>query len=403
MPSGEFKQPVQIELNYLPTSNNRYTCYLSYRIPYNLLVFERRDNIYNAGYRISFEVFDKDKNFVVRKGDGQELKAGDFSITNSKNNFAEGIVSFTVEKNIYNILPIFIEKNSGREIKLAPISLNTEAEDEKDFLFPIITAEEINCGSKITLANYGGNIPFDDRSHLIFIPAPGKTKENIFVKAINNRDTIFSGKISEVIKMALGMEKCAETGKIILKELENEPPINYFVIRNLSQKLIEGSLSLIITEDENFSESETLSTKVVWYNKPLPLFDYEAAIKLLKHIEKEDEIKSLLKNDSEEYKKALYEYWKKHDPEPETAFNPVMQEYYERVDYAMREFSTITGRSGLSSDRGKVYVKLGKPDKVERSSSENGKVIETWFYTKPQRKYVFIDKRGTGDFSLKKG
>jgi hypothetical protein len=47
-----------------------------------------------------------------------------------------------------------------------------------------------------------------------------------------------------------------------------------------------------------------------------------------------------------------------------------------------------------------IYIKFGKPDQVERASNEKGKIVETWIYTKPQRKFVFVDKQGVGVFSL---
>jgi hypothetical protein len=70
------------------------------------------------------------------------------------------------------------------------------------------------------------------------------------------------------------------------------------------------------------------------------------------------------------------------------------------VDYAIKEFKSITNNNGAKTDRGMVYIKLGKPDKIERTSTLQGQVIEVWTYLKPQRSFSFIDKRGTGNFTL---
>ena len=73
-----------------------------------------------------------------------------------------------------------------------------------------------------------------------------------------------------------------------------------------------------------------------------------------------------------------------------------MEEYYLRVDYASRNFTTITGTNGANTDRGKIYIRFGKPTEINRSSDDHGYIIETWTYNDTQRKFVFVDKKGTG-------
>ena len=77
-----------------------------------------------------------------------------------------------------------------------------------------------------------------------------------------------------------------------------------------------------------------------------------------------------------------------------------MYEFYSRVDYAMKEFNSISNNNGAKSDRGVVYIRFGKPDKIDRTSTSQGEVIEIWTYSNPQRKFTFIDKIGTGNFTL---
>jgi hypothetical protein len=47
-----------------------------------------------------------------------------------------------------------------------------------------------------------------------------------------------------------------------------------------------------------------------------------------------------------------------------------------------------------------VYIKFGKPEKIERTSNPQGLVVETWTYLNPDRTFSFIDKKGTGNFTL---
>jgi hypothetical protein len=47
-----------------------------------------------------------------------------------------------------------------------------------------------------------------------------------------------------------------------------------------------------------------------------------------------------------------------------------------------------------------VYIKFGQPDKIDRSSNSLGQVIELWTYNGSNHKFRFIDKIGTGNFTL---
>jgi GWxTD domain-containing protein len=71
------------------------------------------------------------------------------------------------------------------------------------------------------------------------------------------------------------------------------------------------------------------------------------------------------------------------------------------VDYTSKNFSSISNKKGFDTDRGKIYIQYGKPKKIERSSDTEGKIVESWYYDR-QKKFIFIDKQGTGEFSLLK-
>ena len=99
-----------------------------------------------------------------------------------------------------------------------------------------------------------------------------------------------------------------------------------------------------------------------------------------------------------EIKKKLYEFWKKHDPTPYTAYNEAMTEYYNRVDYAFFNFQTTLRNDGALTDRGKIYILYGKPDSMDRNLTENS-TFEIWKYTKLNKKIKF-QTQSTGDFKL---
>ena len=98
-----------------------------------------------------------------------------------------------------------------------------------------------------------------------------------------------------------------------------------------------------------------------------------------------------LKTD-EERENFIESFWRRRDPNPDTEENEYREEYYERIAYANEHYAS--GIPGWKTDRGRIYITLGKPDSVEshptggaydRPSYEGGGStttypFEIWFY-----------------------
>ena len=65
----------------------------------------------------------------------------------------------------------------------------------------------------------------------------------------------------------------------------------------------------------------------------------------------------------DEREKFIEDFWRSRDPDPDTEENEFKQEFFERVAYANEHFSS--GKPGRLTDRGRIYIKFGKPDEVE--------------------------------------
>jgi GWxTD domain-containing protein len=81
-------------------------------------------------------------------------------------------------------------------------------------------------------------------------------------------------------------------------------------------------------------------------------------------------------------------FWQGRDPSPATAANEFRDEFMRRVDYANSHFVDPNNvpHPGVESDRGRIYVTLGPPDKVERYPSG---AHEIWRYSERDQKFVF--------------
>ncbi len=145
----------------------------------------------------------------------------------------------------------------------------------------------------------------------------------------------------------------------------------------------------------------------------------------------------------------LDRYWREKDPTPLTAQNEERDRFRARVQYANDHFSIDGVVKGMLSDRGRIYLKFGEPDDIRQQVIPTGdhsltniaaeianeddpayiqlrkpggigadeRPFEIWTYnratesqverarhgsqTRMTRKFVFVDERGYGDYSLK--
>jgi len=119
----------------------------------------------------------------------------------------------------------------------------------------------------------------------------------------------------------------------------------------------------------------------------------------------------------DEREKFIEEFWRSRDPDPDTDENEFKQAFYERLAYANEHFSS--GKPGRMTDRGRIYIKFGKPDEIEshpaggtyeRPYSEGGGSTSTYPFEKWFYRYIpnirsgveleFVDPTGSGEYRL---
>jgi len=109
-------------------------------------------------------------------------------------------------------------------------------------------------------------------------------------------------------------------------------------------------------------------------------------------------------------------FWRLRDPDPDTEENEYRDSYFERFAYVNEHFAS--GIPGYKTDRGKIYLKYGKPDEIESrpsggtyqmASYEGGSATSTypferwWYRHLPNHTDVeieFIDPSGTGEYRI---
>ncbi len=110
-------------------------------------------------------------------------------------------------------------------------------------------------------------------------------------------------------------------------------------------------------------------------------------------------------------------FWSRRDPDPSTPENEFKNAFYGRYYYVQERFSTPF-REGVETDMGRIYLKYGEPDEVQRSpmgvgsqvdidtSTWQSKPFEAWEYftaggvDNQYILFVFVDEDGDGSFEV---
>lgn len=76
---------------------------------------------------------------------------------------------------------------------------------------------------------------------------------------------------------------------------------------------------------------------------------------------------------NEEREQFVMQFWQRRNPAPGDPGNKFKEEHYRRLAYTNEHFASSV--PGWTTDRGRIYILYGPPDKVEDSSN-----IQRWHY-----------------------
>jgi GWxTD domain-containing protein len=95
-------------------------------------------------------------------------------------------------------------------------------------------------------------------------------------------------------------------------------------------------------------------------------------------------------------------FWKRRDATPNTASNEALDRFLERVSQATNRFGGVV--PGWKSDRGRILIQHGNPDRTERTFDPTTRIeTEVWYYDQRSVSYVFQDPQGFGNYKLTGG
>ena len=167
-------------------------------------------------------------------------------------------------------------------------------------------------------------------------------------------------------------------------------------------KMGEGMLRLTLVDGKGrpVGEPQEAPFWVDWSMGSIIDVDWQEAVEMLVHIATHDELETLRATPLVGRASAFEQFWKSKDPTPGSEENEWRDEYYRRIRHADLHFATAY-MAGWRTDFGRVYVRFGEPDEVERHPfDQDRKPYEIWFYYSQRRRFLFIDEKGSGDHEL---
>ncbi len=104
----------------------------------------------------------------------------------------------------------------------------------------------------------------------------------------------------------------------------------------------------------------------------------------------------------------IEQFWAHRDPSPGTGENEYFAQHYERLAHIAKNIGRDTPRPGWSTDQGRIWILLGKPQGITRLPNTDAAVpAEVWFYSvdpglipSPFFYIVFFKERGYGAYRL---
>jgi GWxTD domain-containing protein len=363
--------------------------HLFYEIIYDDLTFVKSDT--GSGYFAQFElvaaIYDTDDRALQSLTMNKEYRVSDYELTNSRQEKINLSQKFNLDAGEYvlkfQMYDIISKKSANRKLDL----IIDDFKGKKGTISDIIFLQEVEKDSlgrivKIT-PRVNDNLSRESDQFFIYhnfycstVPAEVTfkyslldTKENVHL------DTTITKEVTDQLS--------AHIWKVDKRELK----------KNRYKCVVQSEVG-----GDDDTKEKVLS--FYWITVPETEDDIALALRQMRYIMPPDSMDKYEDASLEVQKMFFKEFWASRDPNPSTAVNELMEEYFKRVNFSNREFSNFN-EGGWLSDRGRILIKFGFPDDVERHPFDlNSVPYVIWRYYGLRKIFVFADQSGFGDYRL---
>lgn len=149
--------------------------------------------------------------------------------------------------------------------------------------------------------------------------------------------------------------------------------------------------------------ADTVKTPVfVAFGEELPVATFSEMIEYLRYFASVARLQTLRSAAAEQRAAAWAQFLKETDPNPGTTEHEGLRDYFGRVAQANAQFRE-EGSQGWMTDRGSVFVTLGRPDQIFEPNvadlSQRGRT-QIWDYREHRLQLLFVDQTGFGRWRM---
>ncbi|MGA9365258.1 MAG: GWxTD domain-containing protein [Bacteroidota bacterium] len=403
-------------LNFVADDTAKSRVDFNFNIPYDFFVFVRSESNLSdfiARGEISVEILDSRDLSVAHDIIHKELHYGESAAPLGKSRAAvQGSFSFTLQPGIYH--SIFevndLESRRGivdrdRQITLKRFSDSAQVFSNILFLDQLEIRNDSLVGAYPV--NLGGDAIFGKKFTLFFQSTGDRDSAGTVHYSIhkldptNKRLIVLEDSVKSDPRLTNRRLEKPEGDSILSYSLQpsrSGPRVNTYLVEIRGDTLQWGRYDVEVKSLGKVVSRKSFAIR--WLDMPRTLTNIKLAVEALKYLMSEKEFEEFMKLSDDDMKKQFEIFWKKRDPTPSTAYNEEMAEYYQRCDYALENFRTLSHADGIDTDRGKVYILYGPPTKTDRLLTPNAPPKEVWYYENLQLKFVFIDESRSGNYKL---
>ncbi len=360
---------------------------------YDDLTFIKSDSSgFDTNFEILFAIYDKKGNVVDNHTINRKINVKDFNLTNSRTKSVILKDKFDLPPGEYTLLA-----------KSTDLITNKSAKRKVKFKMEDFASKPVALGSLLFLQS----VTLDSSGQVIdFLPTFGN---NFSVKkgAFYIYFDAFTQNLNQPVKIRYQFK--AERLRRTKRLLEIDSTLVFVPKSKIFHQLFKLDRTRL-THNKYLLTVELISgnkkTKTeqpfsfFWSTVPTTKEDIDLALRQMSYILDPDTLDKYLKAPLAEKQKFFERYWKERDPDPSTSKNELKDEYFRRVNYANQHFSTMT-LDGWQTDRGRILIKFGFPDDIERHPFEiDSPPYEIWQYYSLRKTFLFVDYTGFGDYRL---
>ena len=410
----------------LPTENGA-TVGALFRLDYDLIPFLRlRPDMkstpegakYFAPIQMGIEIFEgrvrssrrnsSNSTSVFRDSYLDTIYVSSFEQTRSRLQHVQGVLSTELEPGSYNYELQLTRAQSTQERSSTRRNIQIPAYDTLSSAGVMLLSDVSSNENRVTgtFLNYGENVLYGSDYDMMILLPKSEADDEYKVEIYRMK----SGRSDEMVSDPT-FEYTLTSDDIISGtnyQMQHEPDGVTFAMDITTGGGRFGIVSVPNAGFENASyriqildsDDEVIGSKTVnsrWLDMPVSLLNIDVAIDMMRFIVSKSELDRLDDGSTAAKERKFREYWEQRDPTPDTEFNELMTEFYGRIDYAYRNYTTPQ-MPGFELDQGQAYNLYGQPDNIERRLPTNQPTQEIWEY--PNRTLVFEATSGFGDFEL---